>query len=147
MLRGALLIAACLGLGFAPAPFVKKRDVVGPALKGIQGKWERVGYNIDGRAGAVKPEEQVAEVEGNQMRLSCGPAYRSYDITFHPPTSSGAHRGDIDVVAGRTPLKGIYRLLGGELTVCFDYTGSGPRPRSFAAQEGVLIETYRRKKP
>jgi len=114
-------------------------------LRAWQGTWKLVSSTYDG-------EPQMADmlwvVDGDQYRTRYNQHLDEVPITF----KLDASRKHIDATHHETPkgtyggkLKGIYKISGNSLTVCYDLTGN-QYPKSFDAKRGshqVLYEFQR----
>ena len=135
-MRGALaglLLTAVAAVGASPKEDAGKKD-----LEGMQGDWAAESMERDGMK--LDPDDAQAffrTVKGN-----------SYTVhRYSKKISAGTFRLDatttpkaIDFIlsgpAKAKPIRGIYRLEGDKLTLCYPAPGQ-PRPREFSAKEGT----------
>jgi uncharacterized protein (TIGR03067 family) len=120
------VIAATLGLAFAPAPFPKssRRDVPVDDLQRMQGRWDITEHRTGGR-----PQGEAGftlTVESGRWTFAIRGQERSrWNITLTPTAMPREvdmkHAGD-----GGTLLKAIYRFDGDTLTVCYSLGGARP---------------------
>lgn len=113
-------------------------------LNAWQGTWTLVSVTNEGQS---QTHDLQWVVEGSQYRIKMDGQMHSdpYTITLNPG-------GRIDVFHHDTPagtyggkLKGIYKISGDSLTVCYDLTGSS-YPDSFEAPAGSRRVVYVLKK-
>jgi uncharacterized protein (TIGR03067 family) len=136
MFRLVLLLAGCLSLAFAPAPFPRpiKRDLNKEDLKLLQGTWKEPG----GFVWMISGSRLIFMVGGKtisewQITLNARKKPKQFDLHWRAGSGQGV-----------SPL-GIYRLQGDILTVCFD---DDTRPADFKRfTPEVSLRTYTRMKP
>jgi len=114
-------------------------------LNAWQGTWTLVSVTNEGQS---QTHDMQWVVEGNEYRIRLDQQLNSdpYTITLDPI------RGRIDVFHHDTPagtyggkLKGIYKISGSTLTVCYDLTGLS-YPDSYDAPAGSRRVVYEFKK-
>lgn len=148
-MRLALLLCA-FTLAFAPAPFPKTRERGGQQFASLEGKWTYVAQTIGGWQLPRESRNEIwVEIQGasywrcgtggvrQESRLTLDPKRqpKEFTLTFTHPIS-----GKVSV------SKGIYRLDGDRLTLCYNATGN-TRPAKFESpegQEGVVLSVLRR---
>ncbi|HEY2467906.1 MAG TPA: TIGR03067 domain-containing protein [Terracidiphilus sp.] len=130
ILAVSLLLTACKSGGDPAAD-----------LNAWQGTWTLVSVMNEGQS---QTHDMQWVVEGDQYRIKVEGQLQPdpYGITLDPS------RGHIDVFHHDTPagtyggkLKGIYKMSGDTLTVCYDLTGS-TYPDSFDAPAGSRRAVY-----
>jgi uncharacterized protein (TIGR03067 family) len=138
-------LARVLGIGLLFVAMAACRDA-GPGgsandLAAMQGTWTMVGNTYDGQ---TQRGEMQWVVEGNAYRIRMEGQLHAdpYQITLDEKT------GHIDVFHHETPpgttggkLKGLYKLNGNSLTVCYDLTETR-YPDSFTAPAGSRRVVY-----
>jgi uncharacterized protein (TIGR03067 family) len=147
-----VFLATALSLHFAPAPFPKPaRPGAGQDdLKALQGTWVSVRRTSGGRemksAGAT-----TVVIAGTNLKYLVGGMVRTewvitLDTTKNPrildrTKVGGAGQGVV--------LRGIYRLDGDTLTICYrQRVGEAERPTDFTgAGAGVWLHVMKRQKP
>jgi hypothetical protein len=139
-----LSVAAVLPMAFAPVPF--PRALRGD-LKALQGEWiqEREECSL---FGVSHPRGRLV-IAGNEAALSIG--------------GRPCRTGLIAVKGGQSPrvleiryrqsppmfrvLLKAYRLDEDVLQLCYNPANWRAAPRSISCQDGLILETFRRKKP
>jgi uncharacterized protein (TIGR03067 family) len=136
-MRSLLLALAAGVLVAAEAP---KEDAGKKDLKAMQGTWEAVSHEEDGRK-ATEEERKKAQVrlvvKGDEYTISFGKTVGGKGTLKLDP---GKKPKQIDVVLGDGPFKGkamlgIYELKGDELRVCTAMPGK-ERPKEFSTKKG-----------
>jgi uncharacterized protein (TIGR03067 family) len=149
MCKYALLFAAALSLGFAPAPFPKppKPDATKDDLKKLQGTWLKV---IAVPPGNGEGQGRLV-FSGERMRYSLvGAAVGEYTLTIDARKKQKVFdfKGIGGGVEGLT-YRGIYRLERDTLTICYVRTNNErERPSDFnTTRDDVILSVYTRQKP
>jgi uncharacterized protein (TIGR03067 family) len=144
MSRHALLLAAGLSLGFAPAP-LPKPDASKVELKKMQGDWVRVSVTAGGDP-VVRHDATRVAIAGDRIiylqgaesvveyliTLDAGKKPKVFDSQQVAPTAS----------PGRV-YPGVYTLEGDTLTVCFSDPGRA-RPGDLSVVPGRYLEVFKR---
>jgi uncharacterized protein (TIGR03067 family) len=145
--RTLLLLVALTGLlrVSGPAPAEDKKD---PGK--LEGKWEPVSQTVDGKeSDEDELKNRFAVFKGGKLaflfkgkergtaavKLDPGKSPKQIDITYEDGPAKG------------TTLKGIYKVEGDKLTICFGGFGKS-RPAEFASKPGsgtILIVQKRAK--
>ena len=114
----------------------------------IEGRWELIGGEQNGED---EPQEDLARsslvIEGNHHTVTIGDAVLKGTHTLD--TSQSPMAIDAEDTAGPfedMSLKGIFKVDGDELTICFAPPGND-RPAEFSTKEGkaALMHVWRRK--
>ncbi len=142
MRLGWLLLLGCLLAGCRALSTADSAD----DTKEWQGTWKLVGSSYDGEL-QMADMEWIVDGYHYTIRLN----QQSYEDPYM--FKLDASRKQIDVLNHETPagtyggkLKGIYKIRGDSLTVCYDLTGQR-YPESFEAKRGsrqVLYQFQRR---
>jgi uncharacterized protein (TIGR03067 family) len=110
-------------------------------LRAWQGTWKLVSSTYDG---APQMADMLWVVNGDQYRTRYNQHLDEVPVTF----KLDASRKHIDATHHETPegtyggkLKGIYKISGNSLTVCYDLTGN-QYPKSFEAKRGSRQVLY-----
>jgi uncharacterized protein (TIGR03067 family) len=149
MCKYAMLLAAVMSLGFAPAPFPKppKPDATKDDTKKLQGTWLKVH--------AVPPNNGEGEgtlvFSGQSMRYTLsGSVIGDYALRIDAQKKPKVFdfKGTGGQVEGLV-YRGIYRLERHTLTICYVRSeNERDRPSDFdAAKDGVIMSVYQRQKP
>jgi hypothetical protein len=121
-MRRAVLLLVLLSLAFAPAPLPKAGRP--QAARGIEGEWEGDGCRV--------------LVTATRLVFYAGtPRAVEYELRHDATT--------YDLTNARNTFRGIYRIDGDTLTMC--YNGDGTRPDRFHPPrtiKGVYTEAYKR---
>lgn len=140
-----LLLAACLALAFAPAPFPRpgKRAADENDLKKLQGAWLRVQLGI-----GTTPKENNCPITITGTRMQFPVADDAWALTLNPagkPKTLDARR----ISNPGSLFRGIYKFEGDSLIICWRGPSADPkRPTDFTAGvEGVWFQVYKRRKP
>jgi uncharacterized protein (TIGR03067 family) len=147
----AMLTVACLVAAAAAQDDAAKLE-----MKKLQGVWKTVGVEIEGRkteppadmAGSVvikggtytvKAVTETGEKVVSELTFKLDPTKDPKAIDF--TTAAGPDKGK--------QIKGIYKLEGDTLKVCFNPKKDGERPTSFATKAGssVRLNIFKREKP
>jgi uncharacterized protein (TIGR03067 family) len=129
----------------SPADFLEYTEIVAESdLEKLQGKWQVIAFEMDGRK--IPPGSASIVIEGtNFTSLSMGAQYegtmvvdatatpKTFDVKFH----KGPHKGETSL--------GIYELDGDTWRICIGLAGV-QRPTKFAAEPGTghALETLTR---
>ncbi|HYT87242.1 MAG TPA: TIGR03067 domain-containing protein [Gemmataceae bacterium] len=139
--HGGIVLLAGLLLTSAPGD-----DAVKKELARLQGKWQTVSVEIDGRRLEKDFSEDRLIMKANTFLLRAGmdsmQGVFTIDPTRTPKTideevTAGAHKG--------TKVAGIYELDGDTLKVCYAH-GKKERPKEFktAPGSGLALVIYKR---
>jgi uncharacterized protein (TIGR03067 family) len=145
MWKYAILLAATLSLSFAPAPFPKP-DPTKEDTKKLQGTWIKVRSFPPGNGEG----EGRLEINGGRMRYSlqgtlAGEYSLSIDARKKPKLFTFKGTGGL---ADGFGYRGIYRLEGDQLTICYVMGDGLQRPTDFdTSKDGVILSAYKRQKP
>jgi uncharacterized protein (TIGR03067 family) len=127
-MRRAVLLLAVVCLAFAPAPFPKKERQAPVAP--LEGLWE-------GGSGP-KSSQWLVKITGTQMIYRPGaPNQTACNLVVHRKATPPAY----DISAGGTKWRGIFRLEGDKLTLCYRHGDN--RPTNFDLG-GQVVEVYQR---
>jgi uncharacterized protein (TIGR03067 family) len=141
----ALLLAA-LPLWAAPAPFLPKKPTTAEAdVRALQGEWELVRDNTDGRELKVRPGEDVRVFRGRILTILVDGVVnivwritldtsRSPRLMRHAQEPCGGGGGDC-----------VYALDGDTLTLAYLHTAKGAA--GITPGEGVSVLIFKRKRP
>jgi uncharacterized protein (TIGR03067 family) len=143
----ALTILASL-LAFDPP----KNDPVRAELKRLEGTWEAVEFEAEGRkmsakdlAGGQPP--MVQEYKGDRLLVKQGGKVVEEGTVKLDPTRAPKTMDLTGKQDGReATLRAIYELTGDTLRVCYRPEGR-PRPTEFKAEGQAMILTLKRQKP
>ncbi len=109
------------------------------ARKALQGEWKAVSADEDG-ARLKKPDLQTLTIVGRRaefvFRLGAVRALITLDPTAEPPQFDVFGLNEAIPFGGR----GIYKLAGDELTIC--WAASGEPPKTFATRAGDDTRLY-----
>ncbi len=138
-MRRAIPLLAVLTLAFAPVPpYRPKPDTGKEDLKAMQGDWRMTGFLIDGWSRQEKDFFPI-KMDGNRLSgVSTPPVEVTLDARARPK------RIDMKVSSGRT-IEGIYRIEGGEVTICWcprrldPMPHDPPRPKDFNVNPGIVL--------
>jgi uncharacterized protein (TIGR03067 family) len=117
----------------------------------LQGIWSMLDYQIDGSRSA-EPEIRswLLVVEGDEYN----PGVREYSVEYTYRLRPGRTPKAIDLLprAGSSrnqPIRGIYKLEGDRLVLCYPMDPHGERPAGFSARagSGLVRVTWVRRKP
>jgi uncharacterized protein (TIGR03067 family) len=131
-----LLVAG--GMGLVSPAAAQKAGGEKKGLKELQGKWALVSVTVDGKA---EDEDEFKDrfmvVKGSKASLLYKDKERSTSSLKIGRNQSPAHIDETaeDGPAKGTTLKGIYKLEGGQLTLCYGGIGKD-RPTEFASKPG-----------
>jgi uncharacterized protein (TIGR03067 family) len=127
----------------APAP-LPKADTGKDDLKRMQGAWDRVGITVGGRAS--RAGGLTARIAGTRLTwLADGKPMVEWALTLDGTRTPRAFDGVPLGPGGKArPWRGIYRLEGDTLTVCYHQS---KRPTDFTRpRPGVWVEVFKRLK-
>ncbi|MBY0228758.1 MAG: TIGR03067 domain-containing protein [Gemmataceae bacterium] len=150
MRRIVLLVVAVAGLGFAPAPFLKKPVPAEADLKALQGEWVEARASVSG--GAAEKQEIDTRIVVAASRLAFiqdGKETVRWNFALDPRTRPKT----MDMGAGSADEPVCYRLiyrLEGDTLILSQRMGGGEggaRPTSFEPGLGLIVAEYHRKKP
>lgn len=140
--RFALAIASCvieLCVRRVLAAETGARAAARDDLKAMQGTWERVAMELQGKPA---PNELIdgwkSTYEGDRLTLSNKEGiYRHCIVTLDPARMPKAvNTWDTEGPAADQTLSGIYELSGDRLKLCFALPGK-PRPTEFTTKSGT----------
>ena len=141
-----------LALAFAPAPFPKpgKPAAGQDDLKALQGTWSTVRRTSGGREVKSAGEVTVVIAGSTLKYLVNGMVRTEWAITLD--ATKDPRVLDRTRIGGATKgvvLRGIYRLDGDTLTICYrQRVGEAERPTSFAGSGiGVWVHVMKRQNP
>jgi uncharacterized protein (TIGR03067 family) len=140
-----LPLLALMSLAFAPAPFPKERSK--SDLRKLQGEWVQV-REENAHFGVTHPQRRLV-IAGSKATLYPGGqltigAALSLDPGRSPRTLEFRFPG---APAGQRLMRKSYRLDGDVLELCYDPANWEKPPRKISGKEdGLIVETYRRKK-
>jgi uncharacterized protein (TIGR03067 family) len=141
MPRTVLLLVASLSLGFAPVPFPKP-DPSAADLKAMRGRWRLTDEAVAGRPLGVSGSWRI-EIAGDRLRYLNG-AVTTAEYVLALDATTRPRRFTIKDVKDAGCCRGVYRLDGNRLTVCYD-AGGGGHPESLDSRgRHVHREEFRR---
>jgi RNA polymerase sigma-70 factor (ECF subfamily) len=143
-MRRTVLVLAVLMIAFAPAPLPKPKrgSPSEPDLNALQGTWETVSLECNGMKLQKKPGSEMTIFAGRLV--SCvveGKVITEWNLLLDPTEIPKVL--DLRDKQGRL-VRGIYRLDGDTLTLCYVNELDGKRPAEFRAGKGVGLEVLRR---
>lgn len=128
-----------LGVAGKPAVFIDRE---------IEGVWVMKSGELGGEP-YLEPGFQLA-IKGERFAVEVPPPADRGRLIYHHQQSASQPAG-LDMISEEGPNQGrvfpaIYRLVNGELEICYDLSGAA-RPTAFVAAVGsaLLRVTYRRK--
>jgi uncharacterized protein (TIGR03067 family) len=132
---------------------VKDADPAAQAKGDLEGTWQAVSFEQDGRTPRdVNVKEVVATFEGDQYRFTTGMRVQGAGkgaLAVHPDTDPKTFEltPDSGVFDGQA-FRGVYRLDGDRLTLCFSWPPKD-RPTKFASPPNstVVLAVFERRKP
>ncbi len=139
-----LLILACTAEADAPPGDADEE------LSKLQGEWTTVSVEANGMVRSTASSTWKLAVAGRKMSVRFGAV--SFDANFTLGTA-GQHRTleMTETKWGQTPVKmeirGIYKLAGGQLTICYHLGSKTPPPEFHTARgEDTIIQVLRQTK-
>jgi uncharacterized protein (TIGR03067 family) len=150
-MRAILLILAVFVVGFAPAPFPRrsKAEPEKDDLKKMQGLWHCVRRTLAGNPSSRG--DVTVEIAGSRFRYRVdGRVTTEWQVTLD--ASKKPKVLDRERVAAATRgsivLRGIYRLEGDTLTVCYHQGRTEGRPADFdGTGAGIWLMVLKRARP
>ncbi len=132
---------------------VKKADPPAGAKGDLEGAWQAVSFEQDGRTPRdVNVKEVAATFEGDKYHLTTGMRVQGAGkgtLAVHPDTDPKTFEltPDSGVFEGQA-FRGVYRLDGDKLTLCFSWPVKD-RPTEFASPPNstVVLAVFERRKP
>jgi uncharacterized protein (TIGR03067 family) len=143
--RLLLVLATAALIGFAPAPFPKKkRAQTVDDLGALQGTWKVVVYEHNRTPMTSAYQVEIDKDQWKFVRPTNGvmTTTATYQLRLHPKAAPPAFDWK-GLGATSLSLVGSYRLEGKRLTIIFGYTGS-PRPTDFTGGTGYRMILERR---
>jgi uncharacterized protein (TIGR03067 family) len=141
MPRILLGLAASLSLAFAPAPFPRPEvPDHRPEREKVQGTWERIRYIHEGKVFA-EPVRVTVVIAGEQAIFGVGPGQTKWGLQLRPDSNPKT----FTLTRLGTVLRGVYKLEGSTLTLCFRPDGK-QQPDFDGAKSGVSLTFYKRVK-
>jgi uncharacterized protein (TIGR03067 family) len=141
------LILFALPLWAAPAPFLPRKMTPAEAdWKALQGEWEMIRCNYDGRKDEPDSDHRMVYARGRLTILQKRVVPIVHRITLDTSRSPRVMRHGCKVEGEWTHLyEAIYLLEGDTLTECVAY--SRRLPSKFTPCEGVIVLVFKRKRP
>ena len=134
-------------LGLAMTLGLLTADDPKAALEKLNGTWKAESLETDGKA-AEADEVKAYELtikEGRYTMKNGDETFRgmlTLDPAATPPTIEATYLDEQENERGRT--KGIYRLDGGKLTICWSHEGERPREFVTRPDSGHRLMVFRR---
>jgi len=101
-------------------------------VQALQGKWKYVSIQLSGKpeeaSGLLVIQDGTMTIRSRNGKEPFGAMKFSIDAGQTPKR--------IDFVHGKSVIKGLYRLDGDALTLCYPYDRDGPRPRKIETTAG-----------
>jgi uncharacterized protein (TIGR03067 family) len=147
---GAVVLVMAGGVGLLSPAAAQKEGADRKELEKFEGKWATVSVTVDGK---VQEEDEIKDrfmaIKGAKATFLYKDKERGTGSMKIDPSKNPAHLDFTykDGPAKGTTLKGIYKLEGGTLTVCYGGFGKD-RPTEFASKAGsgtILIVQKRTK--
>jgi uncharacterized protein (TIGR03067 family) len=115
----------------------------------LAGTWSVVSMVQDGKADDNAKDDQVTFASGE---VTVKGKNGEHKATYKLDASQKPHTIDISPSAGPNKdkvLKGIYKVKGDELTICWTRNPGEERPKAFESKEssGLMLATLKREKP
>ena len=101
-------------------------------LEALQGKWKYVSVQLSGKT--VKPGSLLI-IQGGKMTIRKGDGTEPYGAMIFSIDAAQMPK-HLDFADGESGIKGLYRVEGDTLTLCYPYDRNNPRPKKIGTTAG-----------
>ncbi len=147
-MRATLLTLAVLVMGFAPAPFPRRSKPEKDDLEKMQGLWQCIRRTHAGRP--ASRGNVTVEIASSRFRYRVdGRITTEWAVTLDSRKKPKVlDRQRVGGPGAMIVLRGIYRLEGDTLTVCYHQSQSEGRPADFdGSGAGIWLMVLKRARP